>query len=33
MDHNKKEEVYSKSSESRKRTYFFDVKSTKGNDL
>ena len=33
MDHNKKEEVYSKVVRAGKRTYFFDVKSTKGNDL
>ena len=33
MDYNKKEEVYSKVVRAGKRTYFFDVKSTKGNDL
>lgn len=33
MDHNNKEEVYSKVVRAGKRTYFFDVKSTKGNDL
>ena len=33
MDYNKKEEVYSKVVRAGKRTYFFDVKATKGRDL
>tara|TARA_B110000305_G_scaffold141461_1_gene157599 strand:+ start:710 stop:1030 length:321 start_codon:yes stop_codon:yes gene_type:complete len=33
MDYNKKEEVYSKVVRAGKRTYFFDVKATKGNEL
>ncbi|HIP31622.1 MAG TPA: DUF3276 family protein [Crocinitomicaceae bacterium] len=33
MDYNKKDEVYSKVVRAGKRTYFFDVKATKGRDL
>jgi len=33
MDYDKNNEVYSKVVRAGKRTYFFDVKSTKGNDL
>ena len=33
MDYNNKEEVYSKVVRAGKRTYFFDVKATKGRDL
>jgi hypothetical protein len=33
MENDKNSEVYSKSVRAGKRTYFFDVKSTKGNDL
>ncbi len=33
MDNNKNKEVYSKVVRAGKRTYFFDVKATKGNDL
>ncbi len=32
MDNQKKEEIFSKAVRAGKRTYFFDVKSTKGND-
>lgn len=32
MDNQKKEEIFSKSIRAGKRTYFFDVKATKGND-
>ena len=33
MDYEKNNEVYSNAVRAGKRTYFFDVKSTKGNDL
>lgn len=33
MEYNKNKEIYSKVVRAGKRTYFFDVKSTKGNDL
>lgn len=33
MEYDKKDEVYSKVVRAGKRTYFFDVKSTRGNDL
>ena len=33
MENDKNSEVYSKAVRAGKRTYFFDVKSTKGNDL
>lgn len=33
MDYDKNDEVYSKVVRAGKRTYFFDVKSTKGNEL
>lgn len=33
MEYGKKDEVFSKVVRAGKRTYFFDVKSTKGNDL
>lgn len=33
MENEKNDEVYSKAVRAGKRTYFFDVKSTKGNDL
>lgn len=33
MDYDKNSEVYSKVVRAGKRTYFFDVKATKGNDL
>lgn len=33
MDYDKNNEIYSKVVRAGKRTYFFDVKSTKGNDL
>ena len=33
MDYDKKDEVYSKVVRAGKRTYFFDVKATRGNDL
>lgn len=32
MDNQKKEEIFSKAVRAGKRTYFFDVKATKGND-
>jgi hypothetical protein len=31
-DHNEREEIYSKAVRAGKRTYFFDVKATRGND-
>ena len=33
MEYDKKDEVYSKVVRAGKRTYFFDVKATRGNDL
>jgi hypothetical protein len=33
MEYDKNNEIYSKAVRAGKRTYFFDVKSTKGNDL
>ncbi len=33
MDYNKNDEIYSKVVRAGKRTYFFDVKATKGRDL
>lgn len=33
MERDSKEEIYSKVVRAGKRTYFFDIKSTKGNDL
>lgn len=32
-NYNEKEEIYSKVIKAGKRTYFFDIKSTRGNDL